>query len=230
MSQFPSHRISNSDDIRTGNAVAPNRSKLGVPLSGAEAQPLIVISLGAPILQDADGVSASQTVTGAGTAFLINGALASSGAVTFDVPRNVVGAWTNTAVITITGTDVYGQAMVETSASGTSHTGAKAFKTVTSVTTSATVTSATVGSGVKLGLPYRPVLGGFLRGRVNEDTADSGTYVAPIRTTSTGTTADVRGTYAGAVTLDGSAVISVIVAVQNGPSDANAYGISQFSG
>lgn len=120
--------------------------------------PLTLLDLGSPGTADADGVAASQTVTGAGTAFVLNGALAAAdGTVTFDTPRNVVGAWTNTAILTITGTDVDGNAVVEKSASGTSHTGKKAFKTVTSVTTSATVTSATVGSGVVLGLPvYLP--------------------------------------------------------------------------
>jgi len=230
MSQFPAHRITNSDDVRTGNAASANRAKLGVPFAGAEAQSVVVLSLGAPILADADGVSASQTVTGVGTAFLINGALASGGAVTFDVPRNVVAAWTNTAILTVTGTDLYGQAVVETSASGTSLTGVKAFKSVTSVTTNATVTSATVGSGSKLGLPYRPVLGGFIRGRANEDTADAGTYVAPSRVTATGTTVDVRGTYAPAATLDGTLTIEVAIAVANGPNDSDAFGVTQFAG
>lgn len=119
--------------------------------------PLMLLDLGAPLTADADGVSASQTVTGAGTAFLINGALALNGVVTLDTPRNIVAAWTNTAVLTIAGTDVDGNTVVEKSASGTSHTGKKAFKTVTSVTTSATVTGATVGTGVVLGLPvYLP--------------------------------------------------------------------------
>jgi len=43
--------------------------------------------------------------------------------------------------------------MVEKSASGTSHTGKKAFKTVTSFSVSANVTALTVGTGVVLGLP-----------------------------------------------------------------------------
>lgn len=127
-----------------------------------------LINLGSPIVADADGVAASQTVTGAGTAFVINGALASGGVATFDVPRNVVAAWTNAAVLTITGKDEYGNTMVEVSASGTSHTGKKAFKTVTSVTTSATVTSATVGSGSVLGLPvFLPAKSAILDERLN---------------------------------------------------------------
>jgi hypothetical protein len=114
---------------------------------------VVLLDLGSPITLDADGIAASQTVTGAGTAFVINGALASNAAVDLDVPRNVVAAWTNTAILTITGKDVDGNTVVEKSASGTSHTGKKAFKRITSVTTSATVTSATVGTGVVIGLP-----------------------------------------------------------------------------
>lgn len=114
-----------------------------------------LLSLGSPITADADGLSVSQTVTGAGTAALLNGALVVSGVGVLDgaAGRNVVGAWTNTAVITITGKDVYGNTIVEQSASGTSHTGKKAFAKVTSITTSATITSATFGTGNKLGLP-----------------------------------------------------------------------------
>lgn len=126
--------------------------KVTLPAAMRKA-PLTYVDLGAPATADADGVAASQTVTGAGTAFVLNGALVSNGVAVFDVPRNVVAAWTNTAVLTITGTDADGNTVVEQSASGTSHTGVKAFKTVTSVKTSATVTSATVGSGNVLGLP-----------------------------------------------------------------------------
>jgi hypothetical protein len=105
-----------------------------------------------PDVADADGISVSATVTSPANA-VIGGALASGGVATFDTPRNVVGAWTNTATVTFTGTDVYGNTITETSASGTSHVGAKAFKTVTSVDPSATITSATFGSGNVIGLP-----------------------------------------------------------------------------
>lgn len=115
-------------------------------------QSLIYIDLGSPLLADADGVSASQSVA-AGASFLINGALAGSGKVVFDEPRNVVAAWTTTSILTITGKDVNGNTIVEKSASGASHTGVKAFKQIDSVSSSASITSATVGSGVVLGLP-----------------------------------------------------------------------------
>lgn len=118
---------------------------------------VVQMSLGAPDALVTTAVCASQTVTGAGTAALINGTL-SDGALatsvaTFDVPRCVNGAWTNTAILTITGKDVYGKTLVETSASGVVHYGKKAFKTITSVTTNATITGMTLGTSDVLGLP-----------------------------------------------------------------------------
>jgi hypothetical protein len=226
---MPTHKITNANDVRTGNAQSADRTKNGVPLTGDEAQSVLVLSLGAPAAASANGAAASQTVTGAGTAFVLNGALASGGVVTFDKPRNVVAAWTNTAIITITGRDVYGQRMTEVSASGTSHTGLKAFKYIDSITTSATITAATVGTGIALGLPYRPVVGGFIRARVNEDTSDVSVYVAPSRVTATSTTGDVRGTIqpASGATLNGTNVITVVAAFTNGPEDADAFGVTQ---
>ncbi len=112
------------------------------------------IDLGSALTANSSGVSASQSVA-AGAAFLLNGTLSdgSGSFCTFDVPRNVVAAWTTTSVLTITGYDVNGQLMVETSASGASHTGKKAFARVISITSSASITSATVGTGVVLGIP-----------------------------------------------------------------------------
>lgn len=112
---------------------------------------LVLMDLGSPITADADGIGASQSV--ASTTFSLNGALVVGGVAVFDTPRNVVGAWTGTAILTFTGTDVDGNAVVEKTASGTSHTGSKAFKTVTSVSSNASITAATVGTGNKLGLP-----------------------------------------------------------------------------
>lgn len=236
---FPPHRVSNTDNLRSGNAQSAGRQKSGVPLAGAEAQAAIRLSLGAPAAGAANSVALSQAPTGAGAAFTINGALAVAGSsvagfnlgaanvALFDFPRNVIAAWTNSAIITITGYDEYGQLMTEVSASGTAHTGKKAFKVITSITTSATLAAATVGTGTLLGLPYKPTVGGFIRGRLNEDTADAGTYAVPERTTSTTSTNDVRGTYAPAGALNGTNVYTVVMCVQNGPNDSDAYGIAQ---
>lgn len=112
--------------------------------------PTIRIDLGTPDTADSDGIAKSQSVS---SAFTLDGAYASGGVATLDVPRNVVASWTTTAVLTITGEDEYGDVIVETTASGTSHTGKKAFKKITSITASTSITSATVGTGTVLGLP-----------------------------------------------------------------------------
>src|SRR3546814_5681637 len=87
------------------------------------------------------------------------------------VPRNVVitGAASVTSVtFTITGTDVFGDDLVETITGPTGATaasGKKAFKTVTAIAVSATTTAAvTVGTGDVLGLPvYLPSSGAVLK-------------------------------------------------------------------
>lgn len=184
-------------------------------------------NFGAPATADADGVCASQSVT-AGVAALINGALASGGVATFDVPRNVVAAWTNAAICTVTGTDEYGSVLTQTSASGTSLTGTKAFKTITSVTFSANVTGATVGSGDVLGLPYRVDANGVLAARAN-NAIDAGTFVPAVTTDpATGTTGDVRGTFDPAVALNGSNTVAVLIKIADPSTKVGAFGVLQF--
>ena len=193
--------------------------------AGAELATPVIESI-VPIVADADGISVSQSV-GAGADATITGLQAVAGVAILDVPRNVVGAWTTDSVVTVYGTDVYGQAMSEVFASGATLTGTKAFKTVTRITSSAAITAATFGTGTKLGLKYRPVVGGFVRGRLNEDSADAGTYVAPSRVTATTSTVDVRGTYAYAGTANGTNVFTVIYFVKPGPNDEDLFGVTQ---
>ena len=186
------------------------------------------ICLGAPDVADADGVSASQSVT-ASVAALINGALAANSVATFDVPRNVVAAWTNTAVLTVTGYDEYGNLVVESSASGTSLAGKKAFKRVTGAVFSANVTGATIGSGDVLGLPvFLPVGGWIVKELQDGAAATAGTTVAGDVTAggSTATTGDVRGTYDPNAACDGSKVFELIVALPE-PGD---LGMPQYAG
>lgn len=220
---MPRHNITRADIVTSGGAISADRSRIGAPVAN------LVLESFTPILASANGACASQSLN-TGSLGLINGALAVAGVAVFDVPRNVVAAWTNTAVLTVTGTDQYGATVVESSASGTSLTGVKAFKTVTKVEVSANVTGLTVGTGAKLGLSYRPKVGGFIRGRFGEDTADAGTYVPPSRVTATATTVDNRGTYAYAGTANGTNVFSVLYVVDNGPTDADLFGVPQFAG
>lgn len=201
-------------------------SPLGAP--GVQVTPeLFVKNFGAIALAVATAVAASQTITSPAAA-VINGTLASAGVATFVTPRNVVAAWTNTAIITIVGTDEYGSIMTETSASGTSHTGKKAFKTITSITPNATVTGFTAGNGTVIGLPYRADVGDVLSAR-QTGANDAATVVAADTTSpATGTTGDVRGTVAFASAPDGTKTYKVLLKVADPSTKVGAYGVLQF--
>lgn len=178
-------------------------------------QSIVQVNLGTPATASANYYSTSATITSPASAVLA--------ATVPDVPRNVVGAWTNTATVTVVGFDEYGQPMTETSGSGTSFTGAKAFARITSITPSATITGATFGTGVVLGLPvFLPGTGAayILRELLDGATATAGTTVAGIRTNggSTATTGDVRGTYNPNSAPNGSRTYQLVLALSN-PTD-----------
>ena len=155
------------------------------------------IILGTVETAAAAGVCASQALLAVNNG-LLNGSLLAGGAIVFTTPRNVVAAWTNTAVLTVTGTDEYGNVMVESSASGVSFTGKKAFKRITRVRVSADVTGLTVGTGVVLGLPcYLADVADAFRESVDGVVPTAGVFVAADRTLpATALTGDVRGTWA----------------------------------
>lgn len=185
----------------------------------------IVVAGQPPVVGVANSIALSQGIN-TGTPGLVNGALASAGVATLDVPRNVIAAWTGTAVLTVVGTDYYGQAQTENSASGTSFAGKKAFKTITSITVGANVTGATVGTGNVLGLPFRITSGGLLA-MVFDNAADAGTIVVADNTNpATATTGDVRGTYAPAGTLNGAKFLSGMLKVADNSTQVGAFGVT----
>jgi hypothetical protein len=103
----------------------------------------------------------------------MTGALVSNGVATFDVPRavQVVSSNSDTAVITVKGTDVYGQSMSEAlTLNGTTVVpGKKAFKTVTLVTNSAAIANlAKVGTTDILGLPIFVPDSGYVRAEISD--------------------------------------------------------------
>lgn len=215
--------VGNSKPI---NAFLPG-SATKVPVTQLRKLGVAQIDLGAPATASANAVSLSQSlVTAASPSALLNGATAG----TLDVARNVVAAWTNTAILTITGKDQYGQTIVEKTASGTSHTGKKAFKSITSITTNADVTGLTVGTGLILGLPVYLPTAGYVNAELQDGATvgSAGTFVAglAVNTASTATTADVRGTYAPNAAPDGGKSFSIVV---NLP-DLDFLGNPQYAG
>ena len=189
---------------------------------------LVLVNLGAPDTIDADGIAASQNRTGAG-ALLVNGALATDGVATLDVPRNVVvdSGGADTAVITVTGTDVYGKSLSEaiTLNGATAVAGKKAFKTITAISADGTVTNGFfAGPGDVLGLPvFLPALGFIVNELEDGGIATAGTTVAGVTTAggSTTTTGDIRGTYDPNSAADGAKVFQLVLFLPD-PSSTGA--------
>jgi hypothetical protein len=207
--------------------------RLGLDILGADVDddvqlnkqivraPFVGFYFGAPITAAANSYALSQSV-GAGAAFALNGARGG----TPDVPRNVVAAWTGTAVVTVRGTDVDGALLTEASPSGATFTGKKAFASITSVTSSAAITAATVGCGLQLGFPARisattQVVYEVKNGVV---AAPTGTSTVGITIASTATTGDVRGTYAPLTPTDGLTSYTLII-ISAAPDDR---GVPQY--
>lgn len=190
----------------------------------------IVVGQQPPVVGVANSVAASQAIN-TGTPGLVNGALAVAGVATMDVPRNIVAAWTGAAILTVVGTDYYGQPQSEASASGTTFTGKKAFSTITSITVSANVTAATVGTGNALGLPFRvsnscdffsPVFDGAADAAV----AATNLVVADITSPATTTTGDVRGTYLPVGTLNGAKYLAALLKVYDNTTQVGTFGVT----
>ena len=141
--------------------------------------------------------------------------------------------------VTVTGFDVYGQAMSEaitsSAAVSTAVNGLKAFYLITSVTVSgATGTALTVGTTNVLGIPVRVTNVAYVASVKSNNTLaqDAGTFVAADTNTATTTTGDVRGTYTPATASNGivRTVMGVLLpAIAVGPNATRigALGVNQ---
>jgi hypothetical protein len=216
-----------SDGVRAGRNFNNNgtASEPGVFMS-----PINVYNV-VPAALDADGICAQQTLAAAGNA-LLNGALASGGTVTLDVPRNVIidAAGAATAVLTVTGTDVYGIPMSEaiTLNGTTAVAGKKAFKTITQIAASAAATDFFVGTGDVFGLPIRADSRNYVQTAWGGAFVTTGTFVAAVTTSpATTTTGDVRGTFAPADAADASKRLTLWVFVADDDTQTGLYGVTQ---
>lgn len=219
--------LTRADTMYSQSAYYPPANALpGLPISITN-----YINFGVLAAAAANNIATSQSSSGGNNALTLNGVLVTNGIATPDVPRNVVAAWTTAAVITVTGTDYYGQPQTESTGSGTAFTGKKAFKTITSITFSTAVTLATAGTGVKIGLPYRVDTNGVLDA-LTDNLPDTTYTFVPADTTSpaTSTTGDVRGTIAASAAPNGTHAyaINVVISDRTGGSDkkTGAYGVT----
>lgn len=215
-------RIGADDDIAAELSLA-NPDKMSF-------MPLVQINLGAPIASDGNGYVETQNLTSAGV-FSVDvtaaAAIAAAALVgTADKARNVVAAWTGTAVLTVTGEDEYGNDMSESSASGTSMTGKKAFKVITDVSASADITALTVGTSKVFGLPmFLTQIGQVMEELEDGVAATGGTIVAGVQAVATATTGDVRGTVAPNSAPNGSKSFQIIAVL----ADPSGKGADQYS-
>jgi hypothetical protein len=159
---------------------------------------------------------------------------------TLDAPRNVAVTTSAAAadtVITVTGYDEYKVKVVETitiATAASSGVGNKAFKYVESIaiTSAGDITTDTinVGTGSKLGLPYKLAKkADCIRVCHTGAWDDSATVVAAVTTTASATTGDVRGTITCNSALDGNE-ITAWIHVADPNSDTGLRGVAQYGG
>jgi hypothetical protein len=229
-------RLTKADEIYLGrvNYVKYHNS---TGRAGLRAQQMFVHEFGAVEAKDPNGVCAAVTTTAAGN-LTIGGALATGGVATLTTPRNV--SITSTAnesgdTFTITGTDVYGEAVTEDIAgpNATIARGKKAFKTITQVAVDGALTSTAidVGTDDSLGLPVRLAdLGKLIAFTADGlDGSASSTVTAGLASTgtSTATTADIRGTIKPATAPNASVRFSALVVPDGNRSKVKVFGATQ---
>jgi len=214
-----------SDGVRVGN-IFPVFDGAGVPLVEMVSYDVV------PVALSATAVSASQAVAGAGN-LTINGASASGGVATFDVPRAVsivAGGGDTTQTATVFGYDANNQPMTELIAfnAGTTVSGQKAFRRVTRVAISAaTANNVSVGSTDILGLPFRVTSRNYLITAWDGAQVTTGTFAAgDVTSPATTTTDDVRGTFLPPSAANGTRRLTVYIYVQTG-TQVTAYGVTQ---
>lgn len=136
---------------------------------------------------------------------------------------------------TVRGYDVYGFPMSEviTGANAGVASGAKAFKYIASITPSASVaTTVTVGTSDIYGFPLLANTFGFTTIFWNSASVTASTgFTGAVTTTATGTTGDVRGTYATQSASDGTKRLTIFISLSpaNALTSAGTYGVTQFS-
>lgn len=192
------------------------------------------LSLGTPVLADADGILAAQSIGVAGQAVTFASTYSAANMSLYGRCVSVVASGAATSNVTVIGRDYLGQPMRESfTLNGTnSVVGLKAFKYIDKVTFGATAaTTINVGWNDKLGLPYKT--SAVEREYANGAVAAAGTLVNPVLTDpATATTGDPRGTYDPTTALNGSTLIEVDIQYNNSVNasgNGGLHGIRHFN-
>ncbi len=234
------HHISSADKIYSGAAefapaITPTTRK-GALRSHIHDYEAKTATGGAPAVADPNAICLSQSATGvAGSALTLATTLGT--VPTMDIPRclTIDNTGTATTTIQITGTDEYGQVMVEDLVfNGTTVVnGLKAFKTVTGVTNGNALTATRdvlVGTASIMGLPYALTDVGRHKHTSVDGISELGvTIVAAATIAATATTGDVRGTVAATTAQNGTRLFTVSMQVDT-TNRNTCFGVAQFGG
>jgi hypothetical protein len=182
------------------------------------------VNFGAPLAAVANSVANALNIAVAGQVDL-------SGVTAVPEPfgRNVtvVASGAATSNVTLFGYDYLNQPIAEsfTLNGATPVVGNKCFKSFNYATFGATAaTTVNIGTGVKLGLPYKAIRCGYEVG--NGVTAAAGTLQAPsLVDPQTNVTLDPRGAYTTTTAMNGTNIISAVFDMVNDVNTANRGGL-----
>jgi len=138
----------------------------------------------------------------------------------------VAASGANATVVTINGWDYLGQPIAEalTLNGAVAVIGNKAFKSFGNVTFTAAATTLSIGTGAKLGLPYKSIR--CVYEIANGALVAAGTLQAPsLVDPATTTTTDPRGLYTPTTTLNGANIISAAFNMLNDVNTSNNGGL-----
>lgn len=190
------------------------------------------VNFGAPAAASATSILNLQSIAAANAGFDIS----SNTAIADTYGRNltVVASGAATSNVTVFGWDYLGQPMNEsfTLNGATPVVGVKAFRYLNYVSWGLTAgTTINLGTGSKLGLPYKTVRA--IYEIANGVLAAAGTLVAGITTDpQTATTVDPRGTYVTTTAMNGTNIISGVFNMLNDVNTSNnggLHGIRHFT-
>jgi len=180
------------------------------------------VNFGAPAAASTTAILNAGSMTGVTSIDLSSASIADA----YGRCIQVAASGANATVVTINGWDYLGQPLAEslTLNGATPVVGNKAFKSFSNVTITAAATTLSIGTGVKLGLPYKAIRVVYEIG--NGALAAAGSLQAPsVVDPATATTTDPRGLYTTTTTMNGANIISAAFNMLNDVNTANNGGL-----